>query len=41
MARALALILGTVLLRGCADPINSYSKPVNRTRFLGTRNWLG
>jgi hypothetical protein len=27
MARALALILGTVLLSGCADPIYSYSKP--------------
>ncbi len=25
MARALALILGTVLLSGCADPIYSYS----------------
>jgi len=27
MARALALILGTVLLSGCADPIYSYSRP--------------
>ena len=27
MARALALILGTMLLSGCADPIYSYSKP--------------
>ena len=25
MARALALILGTVLLSGCADPVYSYS----------------